>query len=148
MEAIFISEHLVSVYVCDGRLVDIADWMKQDIFVRLSHDYFTKCQILQPHVLQMSSSTHHNLFPHDVYWCQIYKNTTHALNIDFVLLFFEGLSLVPILPVAPGLPCLCAISPRHPGHRVTTLALAVTGRSQLTGAQAGLARLGCRSCKI
>ena len=34
--------------VCDGRLVDIADWMKQEIFVRLSHDYFTKCQILQP----------------------------------------------------------------------------------------------------
>ena len=50
MGTIFIFEHLVSVsvYVCDGRLVDIADWMKQEIFVRLSHDYFTKCQILQP----------------------------------------------------------------------------------------------------
>ena len=37
----------VAVYV-SSVMVDIADWMKQEIFVRLSHDYFTKCQILQP----------------------------------------------------------------------------------------------------
>ena len=50
--SIFMSAHFeFGVYVFDDvdvRLVDIADWMEQEIFVRLSHDYFTKCQILQP----------------------------------------------------------------------------------------------------
>ena len=108
--------------VCDGRLVDIADWMKQEIFVRLSHDYFTKCQILQP--MSYRWADQHNTWS----WCfrMRYIDAKYIERHDRCNVYsaprFEGLSLSlhPACPPAPGLPGLCAISPRHPGHWTLT----------------------------
>ena len=96
-------------------MVDIADWMKQEIFVRLSHDYFTKCQILQAmsyRWAQMNTTRRCFRMRHiDA------KPWIHQCNAMFTFgCFVKG--YLWWLPGLPGpWPCLCAIAPRHPGHR-------------------------------
>ena len=105
----------VAVYV-SSVMVDIADWMKQEIFVRLSHDYFTKCQILQAmsyRWAQMNTTRRCFRMRHNDA-----KPWIHQCNAMFIFVCFVKGYLWCWLPGLPGpWPCLCAISPRHPGHR-------------------------------
>ena len=119
MGNIFISEHLECACICvlcDRTMVDIADWMKQDIFVRLSHDYFTKCQILQAMSYRWADEHNTKMFPHEAYWCHNYRHHHTNNAMQCLLLAVKGY-LWWWLPGLPSpWPCLCVISPRHPGH--------------------------------
>ena len=118
MEAIFISEHLVSVSVCDGRLLDIADWMKQEIFVRLSHDYFTKCQILQPMSYRWADRHTTSCFR---MMCIDAKYIKHSIFTLFCY-FLKGYLWSPSWLWPPGCLSLCdlASSPWTPSHNPCT----------------------------
>ena len=94
MGNIFISAHLECACICvlcDRTMVDIADWMKQEIFVRLSHDYFTKCQILQAMSYRWADEHNTKMFPHEAYWCHNYRHQQCNAMLTFG---YEGLSLV------------------------------------------------------
>ena len=119
-------------------MVDIADWMKQEIFVRLSHDYFTKCQILQAMSYRWADEHNTKMFPHEAYWCHNYRHQQCNAMFTFGC-FVKGYLWCWLLGLpAPG-PVFVWSRPVTLDTD-TTLALAVTWRSHLRAARERVAR--------
>ena len=151
MGNIFISEHLECACICvlcDRTMVDIADWMKQEIFVRLSHDYFTKCQILQAMSYRWADEHNTKMFPHEAYWCHNYRHQQPAMQCNVYFWLWRVISGGGCL-VSPAPGPVFVWSRPVTLDTDTTLALAVTWRSHLRPAlpERGLQdlRVKCRS---
>ena len=122
-------------------------------FCQTQSRLFYKMSDFTAHVLQMSRSTQHMImmFPHEVYWCQIYRET-RPLQCLLCTAFWRVISVAaPCLSPGPRLPGLCAISPRHPGHWTLTQPLHSAWLAHLIphqAARAGSQQLWCRGCKV